>query len=74
MLLRDGLNNHLDPELVPEQERADGCVARRREAYYDQIADQGNLNARLAQTTPLGHPVQRITRDPVPTEPGLFTL
>jgi RNA polymerase sigma factor for flagellar operon FliA len=56
VLLRDGLNNHLDPQLAAEQERGSGCVARRREAYYNQIADQGNLSARLAHTTPLGIP------------------
>ena len=34
VLLRDGMNSHLDPELVAEHERPGGCVARRREAYY----------------------------------------
>jgi RNA polymerase sigma factor for flagellar operon FliA len=37
-LLRDGLNSHLDPDLVAPQPRPDGCVARRREAYYAEIA------------------------------------
>jgi RNA polymerase sigma factor FliA len=37
-LLRDGLNSHLDPELVAPQARPEGCVARRREAYYAEIA------------------------------------
>ncbi len=56
VLLRDGLNNHLDPQLVAAQERGNGCVARRREAYYSQIARQGDLSARLAHTTALGMP------------------
>jgi RNA polymerase sigma factor FliA len=56
ILLRDGLNNHLDPHLVAGPERGVGCVARRREAYYAQIAAQGDLNARLAVTNPLGLP------------------
>ncbi|MET7420632.1 FliA/WhiG family RNA polymerase sigma factor [Dactylosporangium sp. NPDC005555] len=56
VLLRDGLNNHLDPQLLAARERAGGCIARRREAYYSQIADQGNLNARLALTNTLGMP------------------
>jgi RNA polymerase sigma factor for flagellar operon FliA len=56
ILLRDGLNTHLDPELVSGQDRKDGCVARRREAYYAQIAAQGDLRARLQATTALGHP------------------
>jgi RNA polymerase sigma factor FliA len=51
-LLRDGLNTHLDPALAtPAKE---GCVARRREAYYDQIANRGSLHSRLALTGPDG--------------------
>jgi RNA polymerase sigma factor for flagellar operon FliA len=50
VLLRDGLNSHLDPQLVDEPDRPGGCVARRREAYYAQIAAQGDLRARLAMT------------------------
>ncbi|MEV0565449.1 sigma-70 family RNA polymerase sigma factor [Dactylosporangium sp. NPDC050588] len=56
VLLRDGLNNHLDPQLLNAPERGNGCVARRREAYYSQIARQGDLSARLAHTTALGMP------------------
>jgi RNA polymerase sigma factor FliA len=37
-LLRDGLNTHLDPERVAPAERPDGVVARRRSAYYAQVA------------------------------------
>jgi RNA polymerase sigma factor FliA len=55
-LLRDGMNNHLDPELVTGPNRPDGCVARRREAYYAQIAAQGDLASRLRLTTHLGLP------------------
>jgi RNA polymerase sigma factor for flagellar operon FliA len=47
-LLREGLNTHLDPAMtVPA---SDGCVARRRTAYYDQIASGGTLRTRLAVT------------------------
>ncbi|WP_127504327.1 sigma-70 family RNA polymerase sigma factor [Actinoplanes solisilvae] len=54
-LLRDGLNTHLDPALAsPPKE---GCVARRRAAYYDQIADRGDLHSRLALTGADGMPV-----------------
>jgi RNA polymerase sigma factor for flagellar operon FliA len=56
VLLRDGLNNHLDPQLAAERDRGNGCVARRRAAYYNEIARQGDLSARLAHTTPLGMP------------------
>lgn len=38
VLLRDGLNTHLDPERVAPVERPDGVVARRRSAYYAQVA------------------------------------
>jgi len=54
-LLRDGLNMHLDPGLAtPVKE---GCVARRRAAYYDAIASRGTLRSRLAVTGPDGLPV-----------------
>ena len=60
VLLRDGLNNHLDPQLLAAPARGNGCVARRREAYYNQIADQGDLSARLAHTTALGMPASAL--------------
>ncbi|WNB86841.1 sigma-70 family RNA polymerase sigma factor [Cellulomonas sp. ATA003] len=37
-LMRDGMNAHLDPELVPAPRRADGVVERRRQAYYARVA------------------------------------
>jgi RNA polymerase sigma factor for flagellar operon FliA len=49
-LLRDGLNTHLDPALAAEAPPKDGCVARRRAAYYDQIATRGSVVTRLAVT------------------------
>nr|WP_296068536.1 sigma-70 family RNA polymerase sigma factor [uncultured Actinoplanes sp.] len=52
-LLRDGLNTHLDPALTAQAQQQ-GCVARRRQAYYDQIAARGTLRTRLAVTTPDG--------------------
>jgi RNA polymerase sigma factor for flagellar operon FliA len=57
LLLRDGLNAHLDPDLVDNPDRPDGCVARRREAYYAAIATRGDLRARLDLTSQLGMPV-----------------
>ena len=56
-LLRDGLNTHLDPALAAENPPKEGCVARRRAAYYDQIASKGTLQTRLALTGPDGLPV-----------------
>ena len=57
VLLRDGLNAHLDPDLVNRTQRPGGCVARRREAYYAQIAAHGDLQSRLEMTDPTGLPV-----------------
>ncbi|MFG1610514.1 sigma-70 family RNA polymerase sigma factor [Actinoplanes sp. NPDC049265] len=54
-LLRDGLNTHLDPNLATPVK--DGCVARRRAAYFESIADRGTLKSRLALTSPDGLPV-----------------
>ena len=56
VLLRDGLNTHLDPDLVTTPDRPDGCVARRRDAYYTAIATHSTLTTRLARTNPLGMP------------------
>ena len=56
-LLRDGMNTHLDPALAAEGPQREGCVARRREAYYEQIDSKGDLRSRLAKTGPDGLPV-----------------
>jgi RNA polymerase sigma factor FliA len=56
-LLRDGLNTHLNPSLAAPGTATDGCVARRRTAYYDQIGSRGTLRTRLAVTSPDGLPV-----------------
>jgi RNA polymerase sigma factor for flagellar operon FliA len=56
-LLRDGLNTHLDPSLAAQTPPKQGCVARRREAYYEQIAQRGTVRSRLALTGPDGLPV-----------------
>jgi RNA polymerase sigma factor for flagellar operon FliA len=54
-LLRDGLNTHLDPALAGPAK--DGCVARRRAAYYESIANRSSLKSRLAVTGLDGLPV-----------------
>jgi RNA polymerase sigma factor for flagellar operon FliA len=56
-LLRDGLNTHLDPQLARQGGAREGCVARRREAYFAQIDARGDLRTRLARTSPDGLPV-----------------
>ena len=56
-LLKDGLNTHLDPALAAESPAKEGCVARRRSAYFDEIATRGTLRDRLALTGVDGMPV-----------------
>jgi RNA polymerase sigma factor for flagellar operon FliA len=56
-LMRDGLNTHLDPALAAQTPPREGCVARRRRAYYEQIETRGTLRSRLAVTGPDGLPV-----------------
>ncbi len=48
VLLRDGLNAQLAPELVTAEDRPGGCAARRRESYYSAIAARNDYRARLA--------------------------
>jgi RNA polymerase sigma factor FliA len=45
-LLRDGMNSQLAPERVTSP-RGDGCVARRRHAYYAAVAARSGFHARL---------------------------
>jgi RNA polymerase sigma factor for flagellar operon FliA len=60
VLLRDGLNSALDPDLVPEAQRPDGCVNRRREAYFSALAAQSDFRARVsARPVDLGAAVTR---------------
>ena len=47
-LLKDALNSALDPHLVTEHARPTGCAARRREAYFAEVASHRTFAARLA--------------------------
>jgi RNA polymerase sigma factor for flagellar operon FliA len=47
LLLRDGINTQLDPEQVEAEARPNGRVARRKAAYYAQIAASSSYRARL---------------------------
>lgn len=41
-LLRDGMNAHLDPHMVPEAENPTGVAQRRREAYFAAVGAQAD--------------------------------
>jgi RNA polymerase sigma factor for flagellar operon FliA len=43
VLLRDGLNTHLAPDLVPSSGRPGGVVERRRASYFTAIAEERRL-------------------------------
>jgi RNA polymerase sigma factor for flagellar operon FliA len=47
ILLRDGLNAHLDPDTLPAEPRPDGRAAKRRAAYHAAIAACSDFRARL---------------------------
>jgi RNA polymerase sigma factor for flagellar operon FliA len=59
-LLKDGMNSQLDPHQITTPDRPDGCVARRRATYYNDIATRGDLHTRLSHTSTLGLPTSRI--------------
>jgi len=46
ILLRDGLNAHLDPDTVPPSPRLEGRVAKRRAAYHAAIGACSDFRAR----------------------------
>ncbi|WP_435299638.1 sigma-70 family RNA polymerase sigma factor [Timonella sp. A28] len=48
VLLRDGLNTHLDPELVRNDEKQ-GVAQRRRTAYFDEIGKRVETNVRASR-------------------------
>jgi RNA polymerase sigma factor for flagellar operon FliA len=50
-LLRDAINTALDPELVAPAARPNGCAARRREAYFAEVASHRSYMARLAPSS-----------------------
>jgi RNA polymerase sigma factor FliA len=54
ILLRDGLNTHLDPDKVEAERRPDGRAAKRKAAYYADIATRSDYHTRLS--TPASNP------------------
>jgi RNA polymerase sigma factor for flagellar operon FliA len=51
VLLKDGMNSALDPELVNQHQRPDGCAARRRDSYFRAVAERHAAN----QARPMVH-------------------
>jgi RNA polymerase sigma factor for flagellar operon FliA len=51
-LLKDGMNAMLAPDQLETEDRPDGCVARRKAAYYASIAASSDYRARVSMTTP----------------------
>ncbi len=47
ILLKDGMNSQLEPDQVEQEVRPNGRVARRKAAYYAQIAASSSYSARL---------------------------
>jgi RNA polymerase sigma factor for flagellar operon FliA len=61
-LLKDGLTANLSPESLPAEDRPNGRVARRKEAYYAAIAARSDYRTRLsvpAQRTPAQLPISQ---------------
>ena len=54
ILLRDGLNTHLDPDKVETERRPDGRAAKRKAAYYADIATRSDYHTRLSTPTLAG--------------------
>ncbi len=55
-LLKDGMTAMLAPQDLPAETRADGCVARRRAAYYATIAASSDFRTRISARQPSGVP------------------
>ncbi|MBO3100695.1 sigma-70 family RNA polymerase sigma factor [Cellulomonas fengjieae] len=61
-LLRDGLNSHLEPDLVAPVERPDGVAERRRQTYFAAVAARAAMNATAGIV-----PTQRAQTDSAPS-------
>lgn len=56
-LLRDGLNTHFEPGLVPAADRPDGVAERRRQSYYASIASRAALSTQRDRLPYVPNPV-----------------
>jgi RNA polymerase sigma factor for flagellar operon FliA len=71
ILLRDGLNAHLDPDTLPPGPRTDGRAAKRRAAYHAAIAARSDFRARLdAAPRPLERAAERRPARLAERQPG----
>jgi RNA polymerase sigma factor for flagellar operon FliA len=62
ILLKDGMTAMLAPEALPAEARPDGCVARRKAAYYATIAASSDFRARIsAGQSPAARSAGRVT-------------
>lgn len=50
VLLRDAMNSALDPHLVKPAGKPNGCATRRREAYFEAVAERHAAGTRRAAT------------------------
>lgn len=55
LLLKDGITSQLEPESLPAEPRPNGRVARRKAAYYAEIAEASDYRSRL-DTSPVTVP------------------
>ena len=72
ILLRDGLNAHLDPDTLPAEPRPDGRLAKRRAAYHAAIAacsDSGPGSTRPRGPCSSGSPRPGRRHPPRPESP-----
>ncbi|MDP9397309.1 MAG: sigma-70 family RNA polymerase sigma factor [Actinomycetota bacterium] len=65
-LLKDGLNAQLEPSLVPQPTRPDGCASRRREAYFTAVAARSDYRARITAGDLESRPAVPAPRRPEP--------
>jgi RNA polymerase sigma factor FliA len=48
MLLKDGMNSQLDPEIIVDESQSTQRIARRKQAYFDAIENNSNFKTRLS--------------------------
>jgi RNA polymerase sigma factor for flagellar operon FliA len=53
-MLRDAMNSQFAPHLVPQPRRAEGAVARRRAAYYAQVAQHAAMSGLMTSAPAAG--------------------